>query len=252
MARLEKQIVAGALALVAILLAVVIYRGIDGGPEPAPGTETKRAGLWSDPGDSKGTPALSLSLMDSVPQAGGESGESSAAERRAEDVGSSDPGAAPSPAAPGVARALELDLDPNWDREMRAYEVVDGDTLGEIALRELGSVSHVDEILKLNETLRPEQLQVGQTIWLPSREQLTAVRPEPEQPESGTRSENPVGEAASEGRFHEVVAGDSLWKIAERYYGAGAEKGRIFQANRSLLRSEDAVLRIGMRLRIPE
>ena len=51
-------------------------------------------------------------------------------------------------------------------------------------------------------------------------------------------------------QWHEVVKGESLWKIAERYYGDGSLYPKIFEANRELLKDPDKI-KIGQRLRIP-
>lgn len=51
---------------------------------------------------------------------------------------------------------------------------------------------------------------------------------------------------------HMVVAGDTLWKIAETYYGAGqgARYEEIFEANKPMLKDPDKIYP-GQRLRIP-
>ena len=51
-------------------------------------------------------------------------------------------------------------------------------------------------------------------------------------------------------QWHEVIKGESLWKIAERYYGDGSLYQKIFEANRELLKDPDKI-KIGQRLRIP-
>lgn len=47
--------------------------------------------------------------------------------------------------------------------------------------------------------------------------------------------------AAAPTQFHTVVAGDNLWKIAEKYYGSGAKNDSIFQANTPMLKSPDKI-----------
>ena len=51
-------------------------------------------------------------------------------------------------------------------------------------------------------------------------------------------------------RTHVVVQGDTLYKIAQRYYGNGGRWPEILQANRDVLKDQNAV-RPGMELRIP-
>jgi nucleoid-associated protein YgaU len=47
--------------------------------------------------------------------------------------------------------------------------------------------------------------------------------------------------AAAPTQFHTVVAGDNLWKIAEKYCGSGAKNEATFQANTPMLKSPDKI-----------
>jgi nucleoid-associated protein YgaU len=58
------------------------------------------------------------------------------------------------------------------------------------------------------------------------------------------------GDSWSAEQWHEVTKGESLWKIAERYYGDGSLYPKIFEANRDVLKDPDKI-KIGQRLRIP-
>jgi nucleoid-associated protein YgaU len=51
-------------------------------------------------------------------------------------------------------------------------------------------------------------------------------------------------------QFHEVKKGETLWKIAEHYYGDGNLYKKIFEANRDVL-NDPNVIRVGQKLRIP-
>ncbi|MFP6558775.1 peptidoglycan-binding protein LysM [Paraburkholderia sp. B3] len=50
-----------------------------------------------------------------------------------------------------------------------------------------------------------------------------------------------VTNPAPAAEHHTVVAGDNLWKIAEKYYGNGAKNDVIFQANTPMLKSPDKI-----------
>jgi LysM repeat protein len=52
-------------------------------------------------------------------------------------------------------------------------------------------------------------------------------------------------------RIHEVVAGESLSKIALKYYGNGNKYMKIFEANRDILSNPD-LIKPGQKLRIPD
>jgi nucleoid-associated protein YgaU len=51
-------------------------------------------------------------------------------------------------------------------------------------------------------------------------------------------------------QWHEVKKGETLWKIAEQYYGEGGLYTKIFEANRDVLKNPD-LIRVGQKLRIP-
>jgi nucleoid-associated protein YgaU len=65
----------------------------------------------------------------------------------------------------------------------------------------------------------------------------------------------PVAEAAPEAvsgeRFYEVVAGDTLGAISQKYYGKASQYMKIFEANRDILDNPD-LIKVGQKLRIPE
>ena len=52
-------------------------------------------------------------------------------------------------------------------------------------------------------------------------------------------------------RFYEVVSGDTLSKIAQKYYGKAGAYMKIFEANRDILSNPD-LIKPGQKLRIPE
>jgi nucleoid-associated protein YgaU len=56
--------------------------------------------------------------------------------------------------------------------------------------------------------------------------------------------------AATPGRVHTIVEGDSLSRISLRYYGTPNRWQEIYQANRDILQGSNA-LRVGQQLRIP-
>ncbi|MBE7540340.1 MAG: LysM peptidoglycan-binding domain-containing protein [Opitutaceae bacterium] len=56
--------------------------------------------------------------------------------------------------------------------------------------------------------------------------------------------------AVSRGRRHVVVKGDTLFNLAQRYYGDRSKWREIYAANRQIMRSEND-LRVGMEVTIP-
>ncbi len=66
---------------------------------------------------------------------------------------------------------------------------------------------------------------------------------------SATRSA-PTKPSAGAGRRHTVTKGDTLFSLAQKYYGSRSKWRDIFEANRDVLPSQNS-LRLGMELRIP-
>jgi nucleoid-associated protein YgaU len=52
-------------------------------------------------------------------------------------------------------------------------------------------------------------------------------------------------------KIHEVVAGDTLSKIAKAYYGDAGQYTRIFEANKDQLNDPDKI-KVGQKLKIPD
>ena len=52
-------------------------------------------------------------------------------------------------------------------------------------------------------------------------------------------------------QFYTVQSGDTLSKIAERFYGNASEYNKIFEANRPMLNDPDHIF-VGQQLRIPQ
>ncbi len=259
MGRLEKQIIAGALTLVGVLLSVVVYRGVERPLGPTLEIPSPRITEWSDPGDA--TPAkLATQLALTIQPA-------PTANRSAPSPGPipesvfpalvpSSVALADSPAEPtllvnepvfaeeALARTIVLSTADTWDDSLRIYKVRDGDVLSAIAKRELGSVSRMGEILKLNEGLEPNRLRIGQEITLPgganfgtslattvgSRESASAIKPGP--------------------TTHRVTGGDNLTKLALRYSVEGGVQA-IVEANPALLLDQNTILSIDWVLSIP-
>ncbi len=61
----------------------------------------------------------------------------------------------------------------------------------------------------------------------------------------------PEAAAAGGEETYEVVAGDTLGAIAQKYYGKASEYMRIFEANRDILDNPD-LIKVGQKLKIPK
>lgn len=116
------------------------------------------------------------------------------------------------------------------------YTVKVGETLGEIASKELGSFRMWRELANLNGIIDPSRIRPGMIIRLP---QATQKSPSP-QPSSMLESGTTV---------HIVIAGDTLSSIADEYYGDVNLFRRIAEANPTI---DPNNIAIGMRLVIPQ
>jgi nucleoid-associated protein YgaU len=126
----------------------------------------------------------------------------------------------------------------------RRYTVQPGDTLSEIASRELGTVRRMGEILALNPDLDPDRVVVGRVLDLPGT--ADAARGPSSPDPRGVRPE-PSG-AAPAARRYTVREGDTLTGIASRELGGVGRMDEILDLNRGL--DPDRVL-VGQVLLLP-
>jgi len=129
------------------------------------------------------------------------------------------------------------------------HVVVRGDTLMAISEQHYGTVTKWRAILQANKGIiaRPEDLRPGMELKIPPAEQ-TAVSEAPAatgEPASVTL----VARAGENVRRYTAKKGDTLYRIAERFYGSGMDYKKIQAANRFLTDPKD--LKPGMELVIP-
>ena len=68
---------------------------------------------------------------------------------------------------------------------------------------------------------------------------------------SSTARPPSTGPAGSAHTTYTVQKGDSLWKIAKKFYGKGSEWSRIHEANKDVIQNPD-LIQPGWTLRIPQ
>ena len=65
------------------------------------------------------------------------------------------------------------------------------------------------------------------------------------------QSDNVVAPAATDKvEYYEIVSGDTLSAIAQKYYGKASAYPRIFEANREVIKDPDKIY-VGQKIRIP-
>lgn len=114
-----------------------------------------------------------------------------------------------------------------FDPTLKVYTAQRNDTLVKIARRYYGDEAYVVALERNNEGLA--ELNPGHQLLIPVRAREILAEPADR---------------------YVVQDGESLWKIAKKVYGAGHRWGEIYEANRGVLSSPDAVTP-GTTLRIP-
>lgn len=115
------------------------------------------------------------------------------------------------------------------------YSVLPGDNLWKIAVKFYGSGNYWMKIYNDNRTMikNPGRIYTGQQLLIHLME------------EKETETEE------IEGEVYIIRSGDSLWKVAQRFYGDGKLWRKIYQANRDTVLNPGR-LRAGQKLLIPE
>jgi nucleoid-associated protein YgaU len=132
---------------------------------------------------------------------------------------------------------------------VQEYVIREGDTLSEIAGRELGQPDLYPMIYDANrDVLRdPESIPVGQKIRIPLLHRPTPAAP----PTTPQRGDEPAqADPSHSTRTYEVQENDTLIRIARRFYHRDAMYVEILRANRDRLAAPED-LRPGMILVLP-
>jgi nucleoid-associated protein YgaU len=144
-------------------------------------------------------------------------------------------GPQPSPVLRGERDGARPDLAPGGTRKVT---VRSGDTLGEIAARELGASSRWTEIQTLNGNLDPKKLRAGMTLLLPAGRGVAAA------PDAARAPHPKAGGRAT----YTVRGGDTLSRIAARELGDGDRWAEIRDLNPGL---DPRSLKVGAKLVLP-
>ena len=220
-------------------------------PEPAPGIDPEqfRVGDEGERFDPEAMVAQHNDTVGAEPESlrvrigGGRAAERRAAEERAEGTR---PGPSEVPPAPATGLV---------QKQAREYVAQRGDGLWRIAQKFYG-VKNINEQMRAIQALNPglalaeghagKTLRPGMTVMLPE----DGLRGDTGSP-AGASSQNSIDAAikSSAGATEHIIAeGDSLWKISERYYGAGKHWKRLAKHNRI---DPDDKLLAGKKIRIP-
>jgi nucleoid-associated protein YgaU len=162
------------------------------------------------------------------------------------------------PATSSTAASALSRNEPKSIAAARTVAVRSGETLSEIAARELGSSKRWTEIAALNGGLDPTKLRAGMILAMPARDAGQAARvvaqattpvppaPAAVQPAAAKPSAAPA--VAAGGRAYTVRAGDVLSSIAQRELGSARRWKEIAALNPGV---DPGRLIVGSRLALP-
>jgi len=132
----------------------------------------------------------------------------------------------------------------------RFHTIRNGDTLSSISKKYFGDSNEWRKIIAENPGLNPRVLSIGKKIVIPGSSSRGAI----EGHGSGgaaRRADSSSPEADKKTtRYHKVRKGETLDKIARRYYRDANKWKKIMNANKVAI-SDPKKLRIGAKLRIP-
>jgi len=138
-------------------------------------------------------------------------------------------------------RVVTQPWSPRGDTAANTYTIAAGDTLYGIAMKFYGDPRYASAIEAANPGINPKALKVGDRIIIPDRE--VPAKPAPSAAAAPTDSQAKV---------YVVQKNDTLIGIARRFYGDAAMYRKIYEANRDVLPSANATLRVGQPLRLPQ
>jgi len=136
------------------------------------------------------------------------------------------------------------------------YEVRSGDTLERIARREYGTGTLYARIHEANreQLPDPDRLSVGQRLVIPGKTGpiITAEEALAREAPTALGEEEDIVPVDERDRPVEYVVqkGDTLWRIAKRFYSTPGAWKRVYDANRSVIDDPDRV-KPGTRLYLP-
>lgn len=129
--------------------------------------------------------------------------------------------------------------------EFTIHTIKEGEILQDIARRYYKDASKWSAIARANPRVDPLKLRAGRTLRIPvDPNNIQGIVSQPDNPVA------PAEDQVPETVDYIVQPGDSLSLIAQRFYGSSRHAQFIYESNRDILRSIDA-LNIGQTLKLP-
>jgi nucleoid-associated protein YgaU len=159
------------------------------------------------------------------------------------------------PAAPDSVYAITGVAPPSTQpapsAAARTHQIQRGETLSSISAAAYGSPNYYPHILRANPKIDPNRLRPGMIITLPD---VSDVRPHdlPGGPVSEAHASPAGGSTTTASNAYRVQPGDSLYKISIKLYGRSDLAEKIYELNKETIGPDQARLRIGQVLKLPE
>ena len=263
MGKVEKVVVLGVLFLIAVILVVslTVDDPLDKAKVAIPGAAPveKTAGPESKTPVAKGTEvAQGAGAATTVAPATTQATPSTLLSANV----ATEPPSAPARAADaltmpaGTMLKTGAGLQDSFMPDMKFYTWQSGDTFRSVAAKYYGDATKVTMLRRVNEDRY--DVAPGEKIFVPvfdlDAAPETAALANASQPAAApattAAAAKPAPTTASGARVHVVKEGESLWKIAKQELGSGARWNEIYDANRDVLSSPEA-LHTGLKLKIP-
>ncbi|MEK7309885.1 MAG: LysM peptidoglycan-binding domain-containing protein [Planctomycetota bacterium] len=128
-----------------------------------------------------------------------------------------------------------------------SYTVKPGDTLWLISQHFYNDGTKWKMIQDANKIKDPSKLKAGMVLTIPDVSDTSFRRTVSVETEPTVSTPSTTG-----GKYHKVVKGDTLWKLARKYYNDSTKIDVIFEANRDKMATRETTLQPGWKLLIPD
>jgi nucleoid-associated protein YgaU len=132
-----------------------------------------------------------------------------------------------------------------------SYTVKPGDTLWIIAQHFYnGDGTKWKMIQDANKIQNPSKLKAGMVLTIPDASDTSYRTTAPVATDTTAGTYTPS--TTTGGKYHTVVKGDTLWKLARKYYNDSTKTDLILDANRDKMTTRETTLKPGWKLLIPD
>lgn len=135
---------------------------------------------------------------------------------------------------------------PAADTQRPKYRIKSGDTLDEIAAKELKNRALVAEIRRLNPGIQDRNLKAGSELVLPSKAELAALLPAAKK--DGGREPVKEGSKAGAWRWYKFESGDTYEGVSKKLFHDAAHVDAIKKLNPTL---DPKRIRAGTEIKVP-